>query len=167
MQWICGCNLLLHKIESYQLSHQKTNGTLSNAVCKYTLSAQRNGPRNSPQSPIRLASGYTCIFQLLRILSISCDVLQMQWYCSHQQLIIMHKIWCLKWLLAWSIPTAWFDTQLSELSRSSSFICLNDYIAGKWHAGFHAAAHLPTNRGFDTFRGFLTSGPSNYVERGR
>ena len=57
--------------------------------------------------------------------------------------------------------------KLSELSPSASLTCLINYIAGKWHAGFHTAAHLPTNRGFDTFRGFLTSGPSNYVDRGR
>jgi len=29
------------------------------------------------------------------------------------------------------------------------------YTAGKWHLGHHTSDYLPTNRGFDTFRGSL------------
>ena len=166
MQWICGCNLLLHKIESYQLSHQKTNGTLSNAVCKYTLSAQRNGPRNSPQSPIRLASGYTCIF------STSKDSLNQLWCFTDAMVLLSSKTYNnAQNMVPKMIPCLIYPhsliLHLSEISQSSSLTGLTNYIAGKWHAGFHTAAHLPTNRGFDTFRGFLTSGPSNYMDRGR
>ena len=36
------------------------------------------------------------------------------------------------------------------------------FFAGKWHAGYHTAEYLPTNRGFHTFRGMLRGQGDHY-----
>ncbi|XP_067934002.1 arylsulfatase J-like [Watersipora subatra] len=37
------------------------------------------------------------------------------------------------------------------------------HMIGKWHAGFHSESLLPTNRGFDTFRGHLLGHGDHYT----
>ena len=40
----------------------------------------------------------------------------------------------------------------------------NTHMVGKWHLGFFMDEYLPTNRGFESFYGFLTD-QENYYDR--